>query len=62
MDIKSVPQDNSETYANMKKAIYATGEDGKMQTVGSIKVLIYKMLNFWHVVQQPPTSFYRDML
>ncbi len=35
MDIKSVPQDNSETYANMKKAIYATGEDGKMQTVGS---------------------------
>ncbi len=35
MDINSVPQDNSETYANMKKAIYARDKDGKMQTVGS---------------------------
>ncbi len=35
MDINSVPQDNSETYASMKKAIYATGEDGKLKTVGS---------------------------
>ena len=35
MDINSVPQDNSETYASMKKAIYAMDEDGKMQTVGS---------------------------
>ena len=35
MDINSVPQDDSKTYAKMKKAIYATGEDGKMQTVSS---------------------------
>jgi len=35
MDINNVPQDNSETYANMKKAIYAKDKDGKMQTVGS---------------------------
>jgi len=35
MDINSVPQDNSETYASMKKAIYAEGKDGKLQTVGS---------------------------
>ena len=35
MYINSVPQDNSETYANMKKAIYAKNEKGKMQTVGS---------------------------
>jgi len=35
MDVKSVPQDNSETYANMKKAIYAADENGRMQTVGS---------------------------
>jgi len=35
MDIKSVPQDNSSTYASMKKAIYATDEDGKLQSVAS---------------------------
>jgi len=35
MDINSVPQDDSQTYAKMKKAIYASGEDGKMQTVSS---------------------------
>lgn len=35
MDINSVPQDDSRTYAKMKKAIYASGEDGKMQAVGS---------------------------
>ncbi|RRS30015.1 MAG: hypothetical protein P794_09370 [Epsilonproteobacteria bacterium (ex Lamellibrachia satsuma)] len=35
MDINSVPQDDSTTYASMKKAIYAAGKNGKMQTVGS---------------------------
>ncbi len=35
MDINSVPQDDSTTYAKMKKAIYATGEDGKLETVSS---------------------------
>jgi vancomycin resistance protein YoaR len=35
MDIQSVPQDNSETYASMKKAIYASDEEGKLTTVGS---------------------------
>ena len=35
MDINSVPQDESSTYANNKKAIYATGEDGKVKVVGS---------------------------
>ena len=35
MDINSVPQDDSSTYANNKKAIYATGEDGKVKVVGS---------------------------
>ena len=35
MDINSVPQDDSSTYASMKEAIYASGEDGKLQTVGS---------------------------
>ncbi len=35
MDIKSVPQDNSSTYGEMKKAIYATSEDGKIKSVGS---------------------------
>ncbi len=35
MDIKSVPQDDSVTYAKMKKAIYASDRDGKLQTVSS---------------------------
>ncbi len=35
MDTKSVPQDNSSTYAKMKKAIYAKAEDGKVQSVSS---------------------------
>jgi len=35
MDIKSVPQDNSSTYANNKKAIYALGDDGKVGVVTS---------------------------
>ncbi|MCD6433094.1 MAG: hypothetical protein J7L21_03550 [Sulfurimonas sp.] len=35
MDINSVPQDDSTTYAKMKKAIYAHDEDGKLQTVAS---------------------------
>jgi len=35
MDIKSVPQDNSSTYGEMKKAIYATGSDGKIKSIGS---------------------------
>ena len=35
MDIKSVPQDESSTYAKNKKAIYATDEDGVVKVVGS---------------------------
>ena len=35
MDIKNVPQDDSTTYAKMQKAIYASGEDGKLGTVSS---------------------------
>ncbi len=35
MDINSVPQDNSSTYANNKKAIYAADKDGKVKVVGS---------------------------
>jgi len=35
MDINSVPQDNSSTYANNKKAIYAVGDDGKVGVVTS---------------------------
>lgn len=35
MDIENVPQDNSSTYAKMKKAIYASTEDGKIQSIGS---------------------------
>lgn len=35
MDIKSVPQDKSTTYANNKKAIYAKDEDGTIKVVGS---------------------------
>jgi hypothetical protein len=35
MDINSVPQDDSSTYANNKKAIYARDEDGSVKVVGS---------------------------
>ncbi len=35
MDAKSVPQDDSVTYAKMQKAIYATDDDGKLKTVSS---------------------------
>jgi len=35
MDINSVPQDDSSTYASMKKAIYATDTDGKLTSVAS---------------------------
>jgi hypothetical protein len=35
MDIHSVPQDNSSTYANNKKAIYAKDENGNVKVVGS---------------------------
>lgn len=35
MDIMSVPQDDSSTYANNKKAIYAADEEGKVKVVGS---------------------------
>jgi len=35
MDIKSVPQDESSTYANNKKAIYAVDEDGKVKVATS---------------------------
>jgi len=35
MDINSVPQDESSTYASMKKAIYASDEEGKLTSVAS---------------------------
>ena len=35
MDINSVPQDNSSTYGEMKKAIYASDKDGKIKSVES---------------------------
>ncbi len=35
MDKNSVPQDNSSTYANHKKAIYAQDDDGKIKRVES---------------------------
>ena len=35
MDINNVPQDDSSTYSNNKKAIYARGEDGSVGVVGS---------------------------
>ena len=35
MDIKNVPQDNSSTYANHKKAIYAKDENGEVKIVES---------------------------
>ncbi len=35
MDIKSVPQDKSKTYGNMKKTLYAKDGDGKLKSVSS---------------------------
>jgi len=35
MDINDVPQEDSSTYANNKKAIYAKGENGEINIVGS---------------------------
>ena len=35
MKIQNVPQDNSSTYSNNKKAIYAKAEDGSVKIVGS---------------------------
>jgi hypothetical protein len=35
MDLNSVPQDDSSTYAKMHKTIYAKDSDGKMQSVSS---------------------------
>lgn len=35
MDINNVPQDDSSTYSNNKKAIYARSEDGSVGVVGS---------------------------
>ena len=35
MNINNVPQDDSSTYANNKKAIYAVDEDGKVKIVES---------------------------
>jgi hypothetical protein len=35
MDINNVPQDESSTYASMKKALYAKDENGKVQNVAS---------------------------
>ncbi len=35
MNINAVPQEDSSTYANNKKAIYAQDEDGSVKVVGS---------------------------
>jgi len=35
MDINAVPQDDSSTYSNNKKAIYARDEEGNVTVVGS---------------------------
>ncbi|MCF6173712.1 MAG: hypothetical protein L3J44_08045 [Campylobacteraceae bacterium] len=35
MEIKNVPQDDSSTYGEMKKAIYAKNQNGKIQSIGS---------------------------
>jgi len=35
MEIENVPQDHSSTYGEMKKAIYAKSDDGKIQSIGS---------------------------
>ncbi len=35
MKVKNVPQDNSSTYGEMKKAIYASAEDGTIKSIGS---------------------------
>jgi len=35
MEIENVPQDDSATYANMKKSIYASNTDGKIQSISS---------------------------
>jgi hypothetical protein len=35
MDINDVPQDNSSTYANMKKALYVKDKEGKATSVAS---------------------------
>jgi len=35
MKIKNVPQDNSSTYGKMKKAIYASLEDGTIKSISS---------------------------
>ena len=35
MDINAVPQDDSSTYSNNKKAIYARDEEGNVSVVGS---------------------------
>ena len=35
MDARNVPQDDSSTYANNKKAIYARAKDGSVDVVGS---------------------------
>ena len=52
MDINSVPQDDSATYAKMKKAIYAKDADGKMTTVGS---------SGWEVEEIATTAALDDM-
>lgn len=35
MNIKSVPQDDSATYAKMEKVLYASDEEGKLKSVAS---------------------------
>jgi len=35
MDINSVPQDNSSTHSEIKKAVYASDENGKIKNIAS---------------------------
>lgn len=43
MDKDSVPQDNSSTYSNHKKAIYAQDDDGKIKVIGSSGWIVEEM-------------------
>ena len=52
MDINSVPQDNISTYGKAKKAIYAKGANGKLQTTCSTG---------WNVEETVTTQALQDM-
>ncbi len=52
MDVNNVPQDNISTYGKAKKAIYAKGENGKLQTTCSTG---------WNVEETVTTQALQDM-